>query len=277
MQTLDRNLSPLPTKAQSLPANAQSLPMNAQSLQANAQSLPTNVQSTTANARHPFVHTSILLCLLLFGPAAWTNANAQLTLVTYYHFNDSNLVSDRGAQPSTITSDFVDTNITFANGGTTVNAVSGDPAGQSLTLQNGTSGINNGRSIQFGVSTIDFASIMLSYATQRSSTGFTTQALSYSTNGADFTNFGSNTSIPTSFGLASFDLSSVAAVENQASVTFRLTFTGGSTTSATGNNRLDNIQLNATAVPEASATLVAAALFGFGCFRRGRRRQTVSA
>jgi hypothetical protein len=205
------------------------------------------------------------MALIIAAGCLISRADAQL--VTYFNFNDSNLASD-GGQASTITSDF-DPNVGFS-AGTTLNALPGDPDGQALTLQNGTSGANNGRFIQFGFSTVGLTDLALSYATSRSSSGFTNQVFSYSTDGVSFTPFGAAV-LPTTttFGLASFDLSAVDAIENQASVTFRLTFSGGSTDIAIGTNRIDNIQV--TAVPEPGTVFGAVVLLGLVGYRERRR------
>lgn len=204
--------------------------------------------------------------LALFAAASSPDASGQL-LVTYFNFNDSNLVSDGGAQPATITTDFVPSNVIYTTG-TTLNRAFGEPAGQALTLQNGADGVNNGRFIQFSVNTTALEDLMLSYATVRSTTGFTTQTLSYSTDNITFTTFEDRV-VPDAFGVVSFDLSSVGAIENQPSLTFRLTFTGGSTTTAIGSNRIDNLQV--TAVPEPSVIFGGVALVGLVVYRERRR------
>jgi hypothetical protein len=61
--------------------------------------------------------------------------------IAIWNFNDSDLVVDHGT--GILTSNFVSANILFA-AGTTNNARLGDPAGQALSLQGGTSNTNNG-------------------------------------------------------------------------------------------------------------------------------------
>ncbi len=54
----------------------------------------------------------------------------------------------------------------------------------------------------------------------------------------------------TSFATATVDFSSAPGLNNATAAYLRYTLSGA--TSASGNNRLDNIQFNATAVPEPS-------------------------
>jgi hypothetical protein len=166
-----------------------------------------------------------------------------------------------------------------AFGGTaTVNAFTGGESvtGKALALANSTA---NGKSMLIAVNTLGFKDIVLTYATQRTSTGFNLQNWSYSTDGgATFSStFASISSIPTAFGLVSVDFSSVSALDNLNQVLFKLTVNGAS--SAAGNNRFDNIQFNATAVPE-PPTFIAGALlalpFGLQGVRYLRNRKQVS-
>lgn len=212
---------------------------------------------------------------LLAGAAllSASSANAQ-TALTVFNFNDAAsgaaggtqltqlFSSDGGLRSSTITSTFVATNVTNF-GGTTINAQAGTAAGQALALQNGVSGVNNGAFIQFAVSTINFTSVSVSYATQRSDTGFTTQELFYSLNGTTFTSAGT-VSVATAFAPQTFNLSGVTGLNNNASSTFRIVFTGGTITATQGNNRIDNLTVTGTAIggvaaPEPGAGVLALA------------------
>ena len=176
--------------------------------------------------------------LLLLGMAAAPLARGDL--VTYFNFNNPDRASSDGGQPSTLTSDFSGV---FESPGTSLNALFDDPPGEDLTLFSGQAGVNNGRSIQFNVSTLGLSGLSLSYATRASAEGFASQTLSYSINGGTFIEIGSVTPQQGEFALRSFDLSSVTEIEDQASVTFRITFTQGSTTNVFEHNRLDNLQL----------------------------------
>lgn len=198
---------------------------------------------------------------------------ARADVITFFDFNDSNLASDRG-QMTTITTNFSSTS--FATG-STVNADPDGPgpepasaAGQALNL---TGSANNGSHIQFGVSTVGLSGLQLSFATQRSSTGFNNNELLFSVDGGmTFTSVGFYAP-PSSFGLQAFDLSGFGAVNGQASVLFRLVFNGASST--TGTNRIDNLLVSgspaASPVPEPVAVMLfASGLLGAACSARRR-------
>ena len=137
-------------------------------------------------------------------------------------------------------------------------------AGDSLSLLNSTA---NGKSIVLQVSTVGFFDISLSFASQRTTTGFNNNSLQYSTDGITFTSFETGFVPAASFALKTFDLSAISEIENQPAVYFQYTVTGA--TSASGNNRLDNIVV--TGVPE-PGTFVAL-LSGLGMLGLVRRRR----
>jgi hypothetical protein len=112
------------------------------------------------------------------------------------------------------------------------------------------------------------SNIGLSFASQRTATGFNSNQLAYSLDGINFTDFGSAVNPATAFALISFDLSSITALNNQASVFLRYTFSGAS--SSGGNNRIDNLQVTgiSTAVP-APANLMMVGIAGL-CFTARR-------
>lgn len=162
--------------------------------------------------------------------------------------------------------------------GTTVNRRNTDVAGQALAIQNAASNANNGSYLQLMTSTLGFTNLNISYATQRTTAGFTTQTLSYSIDGG--TNFIASGSVtpPTAtsqtlvFDTRTFDLSSITALNNNSNVIFRLTFTGATT--GTGNNRIDNFQLNGDvtpAPPGLASLLIGLCVSGWKARRRKRQ------
>lgn len=168
-----------------------------------------------------------------------------LTFIDSWNFNSSNFNSSQGN--GTLTSNFVPTNITYF-GGTTVNAVGGDSAGNALSLQSGASNINNGSNITLQFNIALYSDPILTFATQRTNTGFNNNLVEWSVNGTTFSQAGITNTNPydpaTSFTLQSFDFSNVNSLDNAATAFFRITFNGA--TNPSGNNRIDNIQLNAT-------------------------------
>jgi autotransporter-associated beta strand protein len=167
------------------------------------------------------------------------------SLVAYWNFNSYT----GGAGP--IAADSGSGSISLAGwtgtlddfGGSTINALFGDEAGASLTLINQT---GNGSYIQ--ISGLDFTGLTdadISFATRGTSTGFSTGQWSYSTDGVGFTNFGSSTATTsTSFGLAG--PGTTTGLDNTGTGFLRYTLSGASDTG--GNNRLDNLQINASGV-----------------------------
>src|ERR1051325_2736766 len=177
-----------------------------------------------------------LICAVLIFLAASKAANADELAI--WNFNDSDLNVDHGS--GTLTSNLNIVNILFA-AGTTTNARQGDPAGQALSLQGGTGNANNGRNITFAVSTAGFGNIVVSFATQGTSTGFTSNQFQYSLDGVSFVDFGAPYAPLTAFGTVPlvFSLSSILGLNNNPNAAFRIVFNGA--TSSTGNNRIDNV------------------------------------
>ena len=108
-----------------------------------------------------------------------------------------------------------------------------------MTLQGGTSNANNGRTLDLNVSTAGLNNIVISFATIRTSTGFNSNQLQYSLDGVAFVDFGAPYTPPLTFGLVTFDLSSISGLNDNPDAAFRIVFNGA--TSATGNNRIDNL------------------------------------
>src|SRR5215204_4920681 len=108
---------------------------------------------------------SLAFLALVFCLSAAPAAKADEIAV--WNFNDSNLIVDRGQGTLTTTA----ANIMFSSG-TTFNASMGDPAGMALTIPGGANLQNNGSIIELHVSTAGFENVTISWAWQRSDTGF---------------------------------------------------------------------------------------------------------
>lgn len=141
---------------------------------------------------------------------------------------------------------------------------------------------------QFQFSTIGLENVNFSWDQTGSSTGPRDFQVQYSTDGTNFTNFGSGYEVllngapngawtSSAYNPAysfSVDMSSVSAIDNQANVFLRLTNTSTvsinlGTVATGGTNRVDNVLVEATAVPE-PATM---AILGLGVAALARRRR----
>jgi hypothetical protein len=210
-----------------------------------------------------------LICAVLLFLAASQAALADELAV--WNFNDSNLNVDHGS--GTLTSNLNVSNVLFA-AGTTNNARQGDIAGQALSLQGGTGVANNGRNLTFNVSTVGFSNIVVSFATQGTSTGFNSNQFQYSLDGINFIDFGPPYVPLTAFGSVPlvFSLVSIAGLNNNPDAAFRIVFNGA--TSSTGTNRIDNfvVEGTSTTIPEpASALLLLTGLGGLYKIKKKRK------
>ena len=151
-------------------------------------------------------------------------------------------------------------------------AVSGSPATYAA----------NGKSMVFKFSMTNLQNLAISFAAQRTATGFTGIAIDASTNGTSWSawttlassNAGSSPNVVYSGAIKDsfansgvISLSTTSLLDNATTAYVRFTFTGA--TSATGNNRFDNFQFNADAVPAPGAL----ALLGVAGLVGARRRR----
>ena len=212
-----------------------------------------------------------LICAVFICLVASQAARADELAV--WNFNDSNLNVDHGT--GTLTTTINAANVSFA-AGTTNNARQGDLAGQALSLQGGTGTANNGRNITFNVSTLGFSNIIVSFATQGTSTGFNSNQFQYSLDGISFIDFGPPYVPATAFGAVPivFSLAAIVGLNDNPNAAFRIVFNGA--TSSTGNNRIDNIVVEGTStesatIPEPASVLLL--LSGLGGIYKIRRKK----
>lgn len=210
---------------------------------------------------------NLICAALLFFTASQAALADELAI---WNFNDSDLNVDHGS--GTLISNLNVVNLLFA-AGTTNNARLGDAAGQALSLQGGTGVANNGRNITFNVSTVGFSNIVVSFATQGTSTGFNSNQFQYSLDGINFIDFGPPYTPAAVFGTLPlvFTLTSIVGLNNNPNAAFRIVFNGA--TSSTGNNRIDNIVVEGTSatIPEPTTALLL--LSGLGGLYKMRNKR----
>jgi hypothetical protein len=158
--------------------------------------------------------------------------------------------------------------------GTLLNAVSPFAAGADLSIRS-LNGDSNGKSFILAFDNSNFADLILSYADRYTSTGPTDVAFSYSTDGVNYIDIPAAAYNTTGFRDSTYrvrtvDLSAVDALDNLSSAFIKITFSGFSTTSSTGNARLDNILISGTLIPT-PGTASLFALAGLAAARRRRR------
>jgi hypothetical protein len=101
----------------------------------------------------------------------------------------------------------------------------------------------NNQSFILTVPTTGYQDVKLTYATQGSGTGHTTQVVEYSTDGTTYTTIATFTGRNTTpYALQTVDFSALPATDNNANFKIRVTVSGATSTS--GNNRFDNIRLS---------------------------------
>ena len=222
-----------------------------------------------------------------FIAAIASSGSSSAALVAYWNFNSLSAAPDtattisadsgagtlyaNGTQGSSSWVTATSGNQWNALGGDTTNALNSDTAGNALSPVNSSA---NGKSFTLAFSMAGLEDLVVTFATRGTATGFNSGLWAYSNDGTTFTSAGlaSTATRNTTWALATADFSSISQLDNDGSVWIRYTLSGASSTS--GNNRIDNLQVNASPVPvpePPAFVLVAAGLGTLTYLARGRR------
>lgn len=187
--------------------------------------------------------------------------------VAYWNFNSLSIATasapGAGGVPTSITANQGTGTVSLTGwtglvddfSGSTINAIAPDASGASLSL---VSNAGNNSYIELQLNLADFGDPIITFAARGTSSGFNSGVWSYSVAGGAFTTIsGVNTATTsTTFALQTVDLTSINAVDGQANVRLRCTFSGA--TSTTGNNRIDNLLVSATQTTDSTPPLATA-------------------
>ncbi len=129
--------------------------------------------------------------------------------------------------------------------GTLLNARRNAPAGFGLRVRNPSST----REMIIVAPSAGYSNLVLSFGVHRTNNGAQQQELYYSAdNGANWLMIGEQYAIAENYETKTFDLGTIAAVNNNPELRFRILFKGEAAAGASGNNRFDNIALEGTSL-----------------------------
>ena len=216
---------------------------------------------------------------LIFTAAFVPQANAFVVVV--YNFEDSTVggppdfttTGDVGTQAGPLTqmtTDYIVSDISSVTPGIPLNVAPGELDQNNLAIQLSHAKTNEGSCFQFTVNTFNLTQMSLSFAYNNNGNGFTTATFQYKVNGVDTTFHDISMSTLTTGGnFVATSATVPMAAENQASVTFQICFTGGTSNGNNIQTVIDNVRLDAAPEP----ATVASGLFsvcGLCWFQRRR-------
>ena len=185
-----------------------------------------------------------------------------LTLVDYWSFNDTVSLLRPTYATGTATLEVAPgpaSEVTDSTGQdfSGVNAQLGEAAGSHLRINNPL-----GSTVTLSMPTTGFQALVFKYEARRSGQGAGVQELSYTTDGATFLPLGTVTVLDDVPVLQTFDLTAIAAVNDNPLFAIRIAFSQGSGGTG-GNNRFDNITLEGVPIPTGNQPPSVKPLAGF--------------
>ncbi len=184
-----------------------------------------------------------LMCLI-------TGVAFAQNLLHYWNFNDSPASETNWPQPIPATNGSGEITYTFSEAwtfaGTNINGEAGEINGGSFCPRGGLDNINDGEYFTIIAPTDGMENIVVSYATRKTTTGFNSHEILYTTDGTTWNpketlsldGFENNWVASQVFTI---DFSAIPAVNDNPNFAVRIVLTGVS--SAVGNNRVDNLKV----------------------------------
>jgi hypothetical protein len=214
------------------------------------------------------------------GTAVAAQPNTQRSFNANFGSGTLSLDGTNGSSVWSLTNElngFTGTGVNAGDGFSTITTGAG-----ALGLIGGSGNAANGKRAVFIFSMAGFESLSISLAAQRTATGFSSQLWEYSADGVNYQGIGTLTSGSSAGSIAGtystsgiLSFQPLSGLDNISTAYVRVTFDGA--TSATGNNRLDNIQFNASeiqilsSVPEPGCPMLVAVGAAVALSMRSRR------
>ena len=174
------------------------------------------------------------------------------TLLHYWNFNTGVPAENQSwATPIAATTGSGQISYTFTEAfsfaGTNINGTDGEVNGGSFAPRGGVGTVNNGAHFTVMGSTAGYDNVSISFAARKTSTGFTTIEVLYTTDGSNWItketiDISSYTSAWAANQVVNVNFGTIPATANNANFGARFVLTG--CTSDVGNNRIDNIRVS---------------------------------
>ncbi len=198
-----------------------------------------------------------LKLIALFAVCFSANDAQSQTLIHYWNFNT---LADGTSTSVSPEFSLIATNATITYPGTgagymddvdgdVLNAQNGDAAGLGLRPRNP----SNTRDLLIAFSTVGYENPIVKFATTKTNQGASEQIYSYSVDGGQtFTNanlpISNFTPVTDTYNLVTLNFSEIAAADDNADLILKISFGGTTAAGNSGNNRFDNITVNATSL-----------------------------